>query len=320
MSLVDRLANSLARHYHQLDRDVPLAVHETVAVREVGWLERHCRGALGLGSGNWQTQLEQSVRDMVQLDKPLAYVLGTQPFHPLEVDLVVRSPTLVPRPETEHWCLHLSDTILLESQRRRRRGKLRILDIGTGTGCIALGLTKSLSNAFDVETVAIDQSRDAVELARENAERCRLDDRVDVRQLDLFRDDFVSRALLNDDDDGARFDLVVSNPPYITRTEFETLDKSVRDWEDRKALVGERDAADSIEPDDGLIFYTRITSILDELVVPGGGGTPNVAFEVGKGQARRVEAMLRLRGYDAEVVSDPWGVERAVFGWRKRGT
>ncbi|GAA5939185.1 S-adenosylmethionine-dependent methyltransferase [Sporobolomyces koalae] len=262
------------------------------------------------------------VRDMVEHDKPLAYVLGSQPFHPLPVDLVVRAPILVPRPETEHWVLHLSETILSTATLANDR-PFRILDLGTGTGCIALGLTQSLvtSNRFpSVSTLAIDQSNEAVTLARENVERCKLEPSVQVVKLDLFDSDFAHRVV--DDREGGhqRFNLVVSNPPYITRTEFESLDPSVKNWEDRAALVGERPSSTTgSDLDDGLIFYHKIASMLDDLLVPGRdelGPGPHVAFEVGKGQARAVETLLSERGFKSEIVSDPWGIERAVFAWK----
>lgn len=285
------------------------------------------------------------IDQIVKHDKPLAYILGSQPFYPLPVDLLVRPPTLVPRPETEHWVLHLSQTIL-SSPSFQQEAKFRILDIGTGSGCIALGLTQSLLhpdqtlvNSVEVErnttrlieTVAIDQSNLAVELAIENSRRCQLEERVSVHQLDLFSDSFTEDVKrLGNEAEGEGFDLVVSNPPYITREEFEGLDLSVKNWEDRKALVGEKPPGVSTrgeEPegsttDDGLIFYRRITSILEHLLRRANEvGTkearpPSIALEVGKGQAQEVGKMLRTRGYKAEIVSDPWGVERAVFGWK----
>ncbi|GAA5954221.1 hypothetical protein JCM3765_005323 [Sporobolomyces pararoseus] len=298
------------------------------------------------------------IDQIVQHHKPLAYILGSQPFYPLPVDLLVKPPILVPRPETEHWVLHLSQTILSSpsfrnstsspapGQNKDKEAKFRILDIGTGSGCIALGLTQSLlhpdqphvngtskpergSGERTIETVAIDQSNFAVELAKENSQRCQLEERVSVHQLDLFSDSFTGDVKrLGNTSEGEGFDLVVSNPPYITREEFEGLDLSVKNWEDRKALVGEvphdsgvGEEAEGVR-DDGLIFYKRITSILEQLLRPGNevaskqDRPPNIAFEVGKGQAQEVGKMLRTRGYKAEIVSDPWGVERAVFGWK----
>ena len=218
-----------------------------------------------------------------------------------------------------------------ESRTIKRQRKFRILDIGTGSGCIALGLTRSLLNARSgttVETIGIDQSEEAVELARENTERCSLENEVRIEKMDLFDDEFVDEVMKyqeegEEEEGGKGFDLIVSNPPYITREEFEGLDKSVKNWEDRKALVGESPLTTTREDkgmDDGLIFYRRITSLLPSLLrdsLTNSEGGPAVAFEVGKGQAREVGGLLRREGFKSEIVSDPWGVERAVFGWRR---
>ncbi|GAA6025733.1 hypothetical protein JCM11491_000710 [Sporobolomyces phaffii] len=354
----------LATHYRQLDPDVPAAAHAAVARQHLAWLEQHARRS-GYGSGNWETHLAATVDQLVVHDKPLAYVLGTQPFFPLRVDLAVRPPILVPRPETEHWVLHLSETILAASSASANE-PFRIVDIGTGSGCIALALSQSLLDGRrgvrGVETVAVDQSPLAVALARENVARTGLDETVAVAQLDLFDPAFVDRVervavrgptTCEEKEQGTGhglgrgFDLVVSNPPYITRREFRRLDRSVRAWEDRRALLGEHpatvdrddnDDVDDDDDDDGLIFYRTTIDLLDRLLRPpppppppdarertaaplrlssSSSRPPNVAFEVGQGQARRVVALLDARGFDAEVVSDPWGVERAVFGWKR---
>ncbi|BGP10983.1 Release factor glutamine methyltransferase [Rhodotorula toruloides] len=319
------------------------------------------------------------VREMVEEDKPLAYVLGTQPFHPLPVDLLVRPPTLIPRPETEHWVSLLTERILaVRGKTARNAEPFRILDIGTGTGCIALALTHGLSRTSEgrangpfaaVRTLAVDRAESAVRLAKENARRCGLpfaprggegrtgqansdpsaelpndpstpdapSAAVSVHQADLFSPSFSSTVFahlqhIRSSDSLANavqppgFDLVVSNPPYIPLHEYATLDRSVREWEDRGALVGEtaeRPLVPRSKEDDGLVFYRRIVSLLEELLAEGGEG-PVVAFEVGKGQARDVERMLReWRGtkgaqLETKVIEDPWGIGRAVFaGWKR---
>ncbi|POY75996.1 hypothetical protein BMF94_1081 [Rhodotorula taiwanensis] len=327
--------------------------------------------------------VERMVRQIVYEHKPLAYVLGTQPFHPLPVDLLVRPPTLIPRPETEHWVNELTKRITAahgDADRPDAAGKpFRILDVGTGTGCIALGLTYGLAQAWvehpnRVQTVAVDQSEQALELARENTLRCGLlaSSRVDnaavlkqasevvLQKADLFSPTFsssVSAALppataspsgtpdAGHDEVTKRFDLVVSNPPYIPLCDYLSLEANVRDWEDRRALVGEAPAGALVDPapaspgpqsqsDDGLVFYRKIVSVLHEiLAMPETVGSPEeapvVAFEVGKGQARAVAELLaewRSPGkshirpalrLDPEIIADPWGVERAVFArWR----
>lgn len=143
-----------------------------------------------------------------------------------------------------------------------------------------------------------------------------------MREADLFTPSFADALTRETGTDVGRFDLVVSNPPYITKAEYATLDHSVRAWEDHGALVGEQvgSASQGDVKDDGLVFYRRIASLLAKLLAHDAPGkAPVVAFEVGQGQARAVERMLRdwrgegTRRLDAEVVKDPWGIERAVF-------
>lgn len=111
---------------------------------------------------------------------------------------------------------------------------------------------------------------------------------------------------------GGGFDLVVSNPPYITKKDYESLPSSVKDWEDRGALVGEDEGG----VDDGLVFYERITRIAKELLREEGGKGPVLALEVGMGQSERVVQMVERQGMRSEVVNDQWEIERLVLGWR----
>lgn len=296
---------------------------------QLAWIKRAAAAATG---DREERTVDRMIRELVHLEKPLAYVLGTQPFYPLPVELLVRPPTLIPRPETEHWLNLLVD--------RLRPGPRRILDIGTGSGCIALALTYALtsqsrsdrSRSSEVRTVAVDQSEAALSLAGENAHRCglatspsrhtRRDQHqqgslppaglVSFVQSDLFAPDFASTvlsALPGPSSSSAsssaspfsrrepqqrrrRFDLVVSNPPYIPLREYETLDRSVREWEDRRALVGEptprsdvpstsgahpeATGAESTGDDDGLAFYRRIVSLLETLLEPPPPSSPPV--------------------------------------------
>ncbi|KAL8292170.1 hypothetical protein RQP46_001636 [Phenoliferia psychrophenolica] len=251
------------------------------------------------------------VHQLVQDDKPLAYILGTQPFHPLPVPLLVRPPTLIPRPETEHWLAHLASLFLLSpSSPSLPKPPLTFLDLGTGTGCIPLALTHALSPSYSIRAVGLDATPTAVLLASQNAQRCHLSKSVKIVQGDLFKKAFLKRvksaAKLSE---GSRFDLVVSNPPYITRADYENLPKSVRAWEDRRALVGELDEKRVLADgrDEGLVFYERIASLVPRLIdldPEKGMELPVMALEVGSGQAQAVAARLREARLRTDVVED----------------
>jgi release factor glutamine methyltransferase len=165
--------------------------------------------------------------------EPLAYVLGATGFRHLELRCDRRA--LIPRPETEGVVDH--------ALRRVRSG--RALDVGTGTGCLALALARE--GAFS-EVVATDLSEDALGLAQENAALTGL-------PIRLVRSD-LGAALA-----GERFDLVVSNPPYLTETEYAALDDSVKAWEPAMALVS---------GPDGLAATRRMLAEAPSLVLPGG--------------------------------------------------
>ena len=149
--------------------------------------------------------------------EPLAYVLGHIGFRNLEIHCDRRA--LIPRPESEG---------LIEHALRRMPGGNRALDLGTGTGCLALALADEGRFA---QIVAVDASRDALRLAAENAAST-------GHRIALLQGEF-GRALA-----AARFDLIVANPPYLTEAEYAGLDASVRDWEPRLALAS---GADGLE-------------------------------------------------------------------------
>lgn len=210
--------------------------------------------------------------------EPVAYILGEWGFRRLT--LAVDHRALIPRPETE---------IVVERCLARLAGVAspRVLDVGTGTGAIALALADELDGA---RVTAIDVSADALALARENAARTELD--VDLLEHDL-------RAGLP----AGPWELVVSNPPYVEPDDLETLMPDVRDFEPHLALVG-----------DG-ITETVARAALAELA-PGGW----LVLEVGDGQAAATAALLDELGYgDVVTTADLTGRDRVVEGRRVGG-
>ena len=208
--------------------------------------------------------------------EPLAYVLGEWDFRRLTLRCDERA--LVPRPETEH-VVERSLSVLLSIVNDGE--KPRVLDVGTGTGAIALALTDEL----DAYVVATDASEEALDLARENAERLGLD--VSFVHGDLH--DGLPRG---------PFDLVISNPPYVLASELETLDPEVRDWEPREALLDEGQT-------EALIEQAR------DVLRPGG----YLLVEVHEQRANEIAAALAAAGYvDVRIGLDLAGRERMVEG------
>lgn len=236
--------------------------------------------------------------------EPLTYVLGTQPFGPLE--LVMRPPVLIPRPETESCFMRVVDMLVAHPQRN-----LRVLDVGTGSGCIALLLAHALHGAGKhAKVVGVDVDAQARALARENVARvkaaaCGSPVDVDIIEADIFDDAVVARLAAT----YGPFDIVVSNPPYIDAQEWHSLDESVRLWESRRALVGDGDG-------DGLQYYRRLRDTLPALLgtrsATQGSALPRAVVEIGASQARAVQ---RILGPRTDVWRDDSGHERAVVVW-----
>jgi release factor glutamine methyltransferase len=198
---------------------------------------------------------------------PVAYLVGTKEFYLLKFE--VSPAVLVPRPETE--------TLVLEALRLLK--PLReptVLDLGTGSGCIAVSVAHQKK---DARVTAADVSPDALEVAARNAQRHGVADRVTFLQGDLFAPVPA----------GGTFDLVVSNPPYVTPTELAALAPDVREHEPRLALDG---------GPDGLAFYRRIAAGVGPLLKPGGW----LLLEIGATQDEAVRAVL---GERAELEPGP---------------
>ncbi|HYH17051.1 MAG TPA: peptide chain release factor N(5)-glutamine methyltransferase [Azospirillum sp.] len=209
--------------------------------------------------------------------EPVSRILGSRGFWTL--DLALNADTLDPRPDTEAVVEAALDAI------PDRAASLRLLDLGTGTGCILLALLAELPNATGI---GVDVSPQAVAAAAENAARNGLDARA------CFQTGDWAAGL------GERFDLIVSNPPYIPSADIAALEPEVRVHDPLRALDGGTD---------GLDAYRAIAAQLPGLLVPGG----SVVLEVGIGQAGDVAALLAAAGLGLTgVFRDLGGVERCV--------
>jgi release factor glutamine methyltransferase len=165
-----------------------------------------------------QLSLQNLILKIKDEHMPLAYILGFVPF--LDLKIHVKPPILIPRQETEQWVQELIEVLKNEPS-----ADFSILDIGTGSGCIALALAKQFPLAH---ITAIDINRSALELARQNAKINGISNVVFI-ESDLFLS-IPSRS---------RFDLIVSNPPYIDPSMMNSLSKQVKDWEDHLALFAD---------------------------------------------------------------------------------
>ncbi|WVR03799.1 hypothetical protein IAU60_000794 [Kwoniella sp. DSM 27419] len=284
---------------------------------ELRWIreEVHEESSRAMRKGHLPPIEDEEVARLVQrraAGEPLQYILGSTDFGPLTIKCL--RPVLIPRPETAHCTALLSDRILSSvpplTSASRPNKPLDILDLCTGSGCIAL-LLAQLNPLSRVR--GIDRSPAAVSLANANTQALGLQDRVTVRYGNLFSDPL---ALLPE---SRKVGLVVSNPPYIPYREWKALSPSVRGYESPSALLGDGEVDGK-----GLTFYERIAAILPELLVDqadleeaGWTGVPRVALEVGMGQAQDVVDILKRGGLvnRAEVWKDQWDVDRFVVGW-----
>ena len=202
--------------------------------------------------------------------EPVAYILGRAHFRTLE--LLVDHRVLVPRPETE-LLVELADN-----------GQ-RVLDVGTGSGAVALAIAQERQG---VRVTGIDNSPDAIEVARENAERSGLD--VEFMIADLIV--------------GGPYDLIVSNPPYVREAEWPGLAPEITLYEPRDALLG---------GPDGLDVIRDLVAAAPQALVRGG----MLAVEVGQGQSRAVEALFERAGLrSVQTQRDLAGIPRVVRGRR----
>jgi release factor glutamine methyltransferase len=211
--------------------------------------------------------------------EPVAYILGRKGFR--RIELLVDHRVLIPRPETE-----LVVEVALE------QAPQAILDVGTGSGAIALAVADELPES---RVVAIDISMDALRVAQANAERLGLSDRVEV----------ISRgveSLAGAEPDGRTFDLLAANLPYVSEPEWEGLAPEIREYEPREALLAGPTGLEAIES------LIKAVAGLDRKPA-------TVALEIGATQAVAVSALLREAGYEeVEVRRDLAQLDRVVVG------
>ncbi|MBQ6755787.1 MAG: peptide chain release factor N(5)-glutamine methyltransferase [Oscillospiraceae bacterium] len=233
---------------------------------------------------------EERVQELIERrknDEPLAYVLGEWEFMglPMKVDPGV----LIPRPDTE-LLAEKALGILRESSEPGRR----VLDMCCGTGCIGISIARMKR---DCRVILADNSMKALRIARHNCLKNSVTQNTTVLEADAMKD---PPMLLG------KFDLIVSNPPYVPSFEVLTLDNSVKDFEPVEALDG---------GPDGLDFYRAMIPHWTDILKPGG----SILFECGEGQAEKIGRMLeKVKFEKVEYYEDPAGTKRVIAGLGKK--
>ena len=222
-----------------------------------------------------QRELENIIFRL-QKNEPIQYIRGYAEF--CGRNFRVAPGVLIPRPETAE----LVALIVKENPDARR-----LLDIGTGSGCIAISLDKNLP---DAKVDAWDISEEALAIARKNNEE--LDAQVTFRRQDVFSADGMQ---------GTSYDIIVSNPPYVTETEKTEMEANVLDWEPGLALF--------VPDEDPLRFYRQIAELGRKLLRPGG----KLYFEINQAYGQDMIRMIEMNQYrDVRVIKDIFGKDRIV--------
>ncbi len=213
--------------------------------------------------------------------KPLDKILGHRAFY--KADFAVNNSVLSPRPDTE--------VLVEKALQYMPQNAYNILDLGTGSGCI---IESILLEKPSLRGAAVDISTDALKTARKNAEKLELDGRLDFICADWFATDFLVRI-------GQKFDVIVSNPPYIPTADIATLAPEVKDYDPMQALDGGAD---------GYVSYRRIAELTPELLSSGG----YILLEAGIGQAQTIADVFEQKGLKLiEIADDLNGIARCVI-------
>ena len=229
-------------------------------------------------------QLEQIIAEL-KLQKPIQYILGSTEFYGLQFE--VNEHTLIPRPETEELVDWILKSQKLEDGRRTTEDKsIKMLDIGTGSGCIAISLAKNLPQA---RVSAIDVSVEALATAKKNAAL----NEVDVQ--------FICQNILETRSLTTTYDIIVSNPPYVRMLEKQEIKTNVLDFEPHLALF--------VEDNDALLFYRKIAQLAQHNLNENG----LLFFEINQYLAKEtIELLENLHFKSIELRQDIYGNDRMI--------
>ncbi|MDR3647126.1 MAG: peptide chain release factor N(5)-glutamine methyltransferase [Candidatus Babeliales bacterium] len=234
------------------------------------------------------TKLNYWVYKITQEHYPIQYLIASVPF--LDCEILVEPPILIPRPETEEWCADL-----IEQLKTLENKNITILDMCTGSGCIAISVAASLPQA---QVFAVDISDKAIALTKKNIELNKVSNVIFVKS-DLYKE------LGNN-----KFDLIVTNPPYIDEALFETLDLSVKNWEDPNALISK---------DGGLFLIKQIIKKAPKYLKNNlefqKNNIPNLVIEIDETQGEKVAKLMQETEFiNVQIKKDLYGKNRVVCG------
>lgn len=219
----------------------------------------------------------QAAVERLKKNEPIQYIIGDTEFYGLE--LKVTPSVLIPRPETEE----LVDLIIKSS---KEESNISILDIGTGSGCIAIALAKHLPNA---DIFALDVSPEALKIAEQNAE---------INNVEVT---FMEADILDWNFEDLQFDVIVSNPPYVRELEKEAMSANVLDHEPHLALF--------VDDDDALLFYKTISDVAAKVLKPNG----LLYFEINENLGKDTVELLSDSGcFNAELKKDIFEKDRMI--------
>jgi len=224
-----------------------------------------------------KTKLKKQITEL-EKGTPLAYVMGYTEF--LNCKIFVSSKTLIPRPETELLC----DIVIKDIKTSPER--LKILDLCSGSGCVGVSIQKASNLSVD----AVEISDDAIKIIKKNIKTN--DVKIKVIKSDMF------------EKVATKYDLIISNPPYIKQADIKTLDNSVKDFEPHLALDG---------GDDGLKFYKIIANDAPKHLTKNG----KIALEIGYNQAKQIKKLLEKNFKDIKIMKDYFKLDRFIFATRR---
>lgn len=233
----------------------------------------------------WESTLAE-----LKKEKPIQYILGETEFYGLP--FLVNKNTLIPRPETEELV-----ELILNENIQHPASNIQLLDIGTGSGCIAVSLAKNLPNA---QVSAIDVSEKALATAQKNAKINKVN--VTFIQADILKVDDLENLSTSNSQLPTKYDVIVSNPPYVRNLEKAEIKPNVLEYEPHLALF--------VEDNDALLFYRKIAELAKKNLKENG----KLYFEINQYLGKETVELLEDLGFmNIELKKDIYGNDRMIF-------